>query len=252
MYFEVTKKIGFVSEKRTQFGAFFSGFSSRLGSFWVENRFVSYYSCPFAVLCGPRNNARRSRSFPRSLASGELARFRAGWMVLRRFAWVGCAPLPIANFGQVLAELFDVLLVLDELVLKLLLEIDAPVARLWQAINGGHDEVEAIQIIQHRHVEGRGDGPFFLVTADVQVLVVGAAVGQSVDQPRVGMERKDDRLVFGEKLVEIRVAQPVRVLGLRLQFHEVDDVDHANFQVGQMFAHNGNGGERLQRGPVAP
>ena len=41
----------------------------------------------------------------------------------------------------------------------------------------------------------------------------GAAVGQPVDQPRVGMEGKADWLVLGEKLVEIQVAQPVRVLG---------------------------------------
>ena len=39
------------------------------------------------------------------------------------------------------------------------------------------------------------------------------------------MERKDHRLVPGEEVVEISVAQPVRVFGLRLQFHEVDDVD---------------------------
>jgi hypothetical protein len=41
------------------------------------------------------------------------------------------------------------------------------------------------------------------------------------------------------------------VLGLRLQLHQVDDVDHTDFQVGQMFAHDGDGGERLQRGHVA-
>ncbi len=40
------------------------------------------------------------------------------------------APLPVANLRQVLAVLADVLLVLDELVLELLLQVDAPVARL--------------------------------------------------------------------------------------------------------------------------
>ena len=37
----------------------------------------------------------------------------------------------------------------------------------------------------------------------------------------------------------------------RLQLHEVDDVDHPDFQIGQMLAHDGDGGERLQRGHVA-
>ena len=47
------------------------------------------------------------------------------------------------------------------------------------------------------------------------------------------------------------VAQAVRVLALRLQLHEVDDVDHPDLQLGQMLAHDGDGGERLQRGHVA-
>ena len=106
-----------------------------------------------------------------------------------------------------------------------LLQVDALVAGLRQAVDGIHHEVEAVQIVQHRHVEGRGDGALFLVAADVDVVVVGAAVGQPVDQPRVGMEGKDDRLILGEDLVEIHVAQPVRVLGLRLQLHEVDYID---------------------------
>ena len=52
------------------------------------------------------------------------------------------------------------------------------------------------------------------------VVVVGAAVGQEVDQPRVGMEYEDDRLVLGEELVEIHVAQPVGVLSfLHRNYH---------------------------------
>ena len=43
----------------------------------------------------------------------------------RRFACVGRAPLPIANFWHVLSMLVDVLPMLDQLFLKLLLEIDA-------------------------------------------------------------------------------------------------------------------------------
>ena len=47
------------------------------------------------------------------------------------------------------------------------------------------------------------------------------------------------------------IAQPVRVLGLRLQLHQVDDVDHADLQLRQVLAQNGDGGQRLQRGHVA-
>jgi hypothetical protein len=54
--------------------------------------------------------------------------------------------------------LVDVLLVLDELVLELLLQLDALVAGLRQAVDGVHHEMEAVEIVQHRHVKGRGDG----------------------------------------------------------------------------------------------
>ena len=123
--------------------------------------------------------------------------------------------------------------------------------RSGQAVDGVHDEVEAVQIVQHRHVEGGGDRALFLVAADVDVVVVRAAVGQPVNQPRVAMEGEDDRLVRGEEFVEVRVAQPVRVLGVRLQPHEVDDVDDADLEVGQMRPHDRDGGERLQRRHVA-
>ena len=142
---------------------------------------------------------------------------------------MGRSPFPITNFRQVLTVFSNVLRVLDKFVLKLLLEIDALVAGLWQAIDGVHDEVEAVQIIEHRHIERRGDRTFFFVAADVQVLMVGATVGESVDQPGISVEREDDRFVFGEELVEIRVAQSVRMFALRLQFHQVDDVDDADF-----------------------
>ena len=38
------------------------------------------------------------------------------------------------------------------------------------------------------------------------------------------MEGKDDRLVLGEECVKIQVTQPVRMLGVRLQLHQVDNI----------------------------
>ncbi len=83
--------------------------------------------------------------------------------------------------------LVNVLRVLDELILELLLQIEALVAGLRQAVDGVHHQVEAFQIVQHCHVEGRRDRALFLIAADVDVVMVGAAVGQPVDQPGVGM-----------------------------------------------------------------
>ena len=41
------------------------------------------------------------------------------------------------------------------------------------------------------------------------------------------------------------------VLTRRLQLHEIDNINHTDFQIGQMFAKNGNGSQNLQRGCVA-
>ena len=49
--------------------------------------------------------------------------------------------------------LVDVLLVFDQLIRKLLLQIDTLVAGLRQAVDNGHHQMKTIQIVQHRHIE---------------------------------------------------------------------------------------------------
>ena len=52
-------------------------------------------------------------------------------------------------------------------------------------------------------------------------MVIGAPVGQPVDQPGIRMEGEDNRLVRGEQRVESGILQTVRVLGFGLQSHQV-------------------------------
>jgi hypothetical protein len=52
---------------------------------------------------------------------------------------------------------------LDQPVLELLFQGDALVTGLRKAVDGVHHEVEALQLVQHRHhIEGRRNGPLFL------------------------------------------------------------------------------------------
>ena len=97
---------------------------------------------------------------------------------------------------------------------------------------------------------GRGGGAFLLVAADVDVVVAVPAVGEPVDQPRVAVVGEDHRPVGGEQRVELGVAHPVRVLGRRLQAHQVHHVDDPDPQVGELLAEDAGGGEHLQRGYV--
>jgi hypothetical protein len=94
--------------------------------------------------------------------------------------------------------------------------------------------MKAIQGVAYRHVEGRGRRAFLHIAADVQVMMVGAPVSQTVDQPWIAMVREDDGLLGSEERIEIAAGEPVRMLLLRLQGHQIDDVDHAYLQPGHM------------------
>ena len=78
-----------------------------------------------------------------------------------------------------------------------------------------------------------------------------AAVGQAVNQPRIAVEVEDDRLVDGEQRIEVAVGQPVRMLGAGLQLEQVDDVDEADLQVGELLAQQRRRGQRFLRRDVA-
>ena len=81
--------------------------------------------------------------------------------------------------------------------------------------------------------------------------MIGAAIGQAVNEPGIAVEGEDDWLVSGEEGIEIFVAEAVGVLGVRLELHEIDDVDDANFEIGEGFAEDRDGGEGFERGDVA-
>lgn len=70
-------------------------------------------------------------------------------------------------------------------------------------------QVKAVQPAQHRHVERDSCRTLFAVAVRVEIVVVVALVGESVNQPRVPVGGEDHRLVFREDGVELRV-RPAR------------------------------------------
>ena len=62
----------------------------------------------------------------------------------------------------------------------------------------------------------------------MDVVVVLPPVGQAVDKGRIAVMRKNHRFVRGEERVEIVIRQPVGVFFVRLQGHQIDNIDHAN------------------------
>src|SRR5208283_563806 len=107
-----------------------------------------------------------ARVAPRTSAPAPMLRRLAGRDLIgpmRSRALLGAGPLPVPDLRHVPAVFVDVLLVLDQLVLELLLQVGALLAGLRQAVDGVHDEVEPVHVVEHRHVERRCDGALLLV-----------------------------------------------------------------------------------------
>src|SRR5581483_3541291 len=98
------------------------------------------------------------------------------------------------------------------------------------------------------HVEGGGGGAFLFVAPHVEVAVVGAPVGESVDQPGVAVVGEDDRPVGGQEGVELGVAQAVGMFAPGLEGHEVDHVDDPDAQLRAVAPQQVDGGQRLEGG----
>ena len=115
------------------------------------------------------------------------------------------------------------------------------------------DEVETIEIVQHRHVERRGRRAFLLVAAHVKVVVIGAAIGQAMDQPGIAVKGEDDRLVLREQRVEVRDRSSradARVGGCSV-IRSTTLID-ADFQLREMLAQDQiDRGQSLQRRHIA-
>ena len=121
---------------------------------------------------------------------------------------------------------------------------------LRQAQQNVLDEVEAVDIILHAHIERRGDGALLPVAANVQVAVM-TAVGQLMDKRRVAVEGEDDRIIHGEQHLVLSIGQAVRMFPLRQQLHQVNHVDNANLEFGQLFPQDGYGSQRFERRRLA-
>src|SRR5260370_38002290 len=87
-------------------------------------------------------------------------------------------PGPVENFRRVLPVVARVLPCVQSLVDHLLADVSRPRAERWHSIDDVHHEVIAIDVVQHRHVEGRGGRALLLVATDVDGRVSLAAVGK--------------------------------------------------------------------------
>ncbi len=160
-------------------------------------------------------------------------------------------PFPGADFWFVYAFGVGVVDAVDDLVFEPFLHVGADGREARDTVDDVDGDVEAIDLIEDGEFERRVDVALFFVAANVNIVVIFAAVAELVDERSVGMEIEDDRLVDGEEGIEIAVGEAVRMFGVGQEAEKIDHIDEANFQVGKMLFENGDGGERFHGGNIA-
>lgn len=118
-------------------------------------------------------------------------------------------------------------------------------------IDGVHSQAEAVCLVADGQLERGVDVSLLLIAAHVQVHAAGPLVGQAVHEPGVAMEVEDDGLVGGEEGDPFSVREAVWVVGVRDELEEVDHVDAADLELGEVLQQQVDGGEGLVGWDVA-
>ena len=123
-------------------------------------------------------------------------------------------PAPVPDLRHVFAVRAHVMPVVDQLVPQFLPQVRGNFRQVRYAINDIDRQMKAVDLVAYAHIERRGRGAFFFVSAHMKLLV-GAPVGKAVDQPRIAVIVEDDRLVRSEQRIVFLVRKAMRVFATR-------------------------------------
>ena len=104
-------------------------------------------------------------------------------------------PLPPTDLRAVDAVLIRVVPAGNLPVAEFLLGVRADLLQLRDAVNRVDCKTEPVGLVVNGKFHGRVDIAFLFVPAHMQVVVIGAAIGQAVNQPGIAVEVEDYRLV---------------------------------------------------------
>src|SRR3984885_9430935 len=121
-------------------------------------------------------------------------------------------PDPFLDFGHILAMLPDVTRVLQQLVAELLLYMPPADRKPRDAVDDVDREMISIEPVEHDHIERRRRGALLFETVNMHLGMIGAIIGETMNQIGIAVIGKDNRPVAREHAVEIAVADTVRML----------------------------------------
>ena len=82
----------------------------------------------------------------------------------------------------------------------------ADIFELWHTIYYIDRQTKTINLVIDRQFQRCVDITLLLVTAHMQIFVIGSAIGETVNQPRITVEVENDWLISGEQRIKIAIA----------------------------------------------
>src|ERR1700757_335061 len=119
------------------------------------------------------------------------------------------------------------------------------------AVNRVNRETEPVRLVVDCQLHRRVDVALLFVAAHMQVAMVCAAVGETMNQPRITVKVKDDRLINSKERIKVRIRQAVRMLGAWLQLEQIDNVNESDLQIRKSFPQQGGRGQCFLSGDIA-
>src|SRR5437660_713401 len=191
----------------------------------------------FSAVAGPLDltfpNATRWIGWERIPNFVETALLAAGAGVENKHVH-SVRPSPVPDFRQIVSAFANVLIMLNQFVAQQLFEVASDALQPWNTVHYIPSQVEAIKIVQDRHVERRCRRALLFVAPHMEIVMIVPAISEAVNQPGIAVIGKDDRLIHREHGVEIKIRETVRMLGRGLNGHQIDNIYHANPDVGKM------------------
>lgn len=159
-------------------------------------------------------------------------------------------PCPVLQRGRVRSDLITVSTSLDLLIPERLTSSRTAILQASNAINGIHCQAETIGLVTNGQFERGVDVALLLVASDVQVVRAGTLVAQAVDHEGVAVEVEDDGLVLREDGNPLRVGKTMWMVLRVDELEEVDNVDAADLEVGEMLEEQVDSGKGFLGGDV--